>query len=134
MRFVLLCDTNYMKGDVVGFINNFPRNHELVTLTAEEFLSKKALPEGVKGLLAERTTWQKGFSLFRYFGLLPLMETVPLGVVLRGRKQETLKGRGACKEVYFQASASPEEVFSTLDRFCSLPPSLHQYPRGSAKA
>lgn len=134
MRFVLLCDSNYLKGDAVGFINNFPRNHELVTMTSEDLLSKKALPEGVKGVLVERTTWQKGFSLFRYFGLLPLLEPIPFGVLTRGRKQEPLKGRGSCKEMYFSASASPEEVFSTLDRFCSLPPSLHQYPRGSAKA
>lgn len=134
MRFVLLCDSNYTKGDVVGFINNFPRNHELVTMTSEDLLTKKALPEGVKGILVERATWQKAFSVLRYFGLLPLLETIPLGVVIRGRKQEPLKGRGTCKEVYFSAGASPEEVFSTLDRFCSLPPSLHQYPRGSAKA
>lgn len=134
MRFVLLCDSNYMKGDVVSFINNFPRNHELVVMTSEDFLTKKSFPEGSKGFLVERGTWQKTFSIFRYFGLLPLIETLPLGVVVRGRKQEPLKGRGTCKEVYFQASASPEELFSTLDRFCSIPPSLHQYPRGSAKA
>ena len=134
MRFVLLCDSNYMKGDVLGFINNFPRNHELVTMTSEDMLTKKSLPENIKGILAERSTWQKSFSVFRYFGLLPLLETIPLGVVLRGRRQDSLKGRKSCKEVHFFASASPEEVFSTLDRFCSLPPSLHQYPRGSAKA
>lgn len=134
MRFVLLCDSNYMKGDVVNFINNFPRNHELVTITSEDLFSQKALPEGTKGLLVERTTWQKSFSLLRYLGILPALESVPLGVVIRGRRQETLKGRRNCKEVYFTANASPEEVFSTLDRFCSLPPSLHQYPRGSSRA
>ena len=128
MRFVLLIDHSLQ-----AFSDNFPRNHELITMGGEDLLNKKAFPEGVKGILVERNAWQEWFSIFRYYGLLPLLETLPLGVVVHGAKLEPLKGRRNCKEVVFQATGSPEEVFSTLDRFCSLPPSLHQYPRGSAK-
>lgn len=134
MRFVLLCDSNYLKGDMASFQNHFPRNHELVVMSSEELLTKKALPSDVKGLLVERATWQKSFSVFRYFGLLPLIEPIPFGVVVRGRRTEALKGRKACKEVFFPASASPEDTFATLDRFCSIPPAPHQYPKGTAKA
>ena len=93
MKFVFLCDANYLKGDMANFVNNFPRNHELVTMSSDELLQTKSIFEGTFAVLAERTTWQKNFSLFRYFGLLPLLEVLPLGIVSRSRRSEPLKGR-----------------------------------------
>ena len=40
MKFVFLCDANYLKGDMVNFVNNFPTNHELVTMTSDEHQSR----------------------------------------------------------------------------------------------
>ena len=90
MKFVFLCDANYLKGDLVNFVNNFPTNHELVTMTSDDLLQSKSVMEGTFAILAERATWQKNFSLFRYFGLLPMLEVLPLGVVSRGRRGEPL--------------------------------------------
>ena len=86
MKFVLLCDDIYLKGDLAAFVNNFPTNHELVTMSGEAFLQAQGFPENTFGLLVERFTWQKNFSLFRYFGLLPILETVPLAIVSRNRR------------------------------------------------
>jgi len=134
MKFVFLCDASYLKGDLAAFVNNFPTNHELVTMTAEEFLQAKSFPEGTFGVLVERFTWQKNFSLFRYFGLLPILEILPLGVVSRNRRQEALKGRCAMRgsEMVIVPSASPEELFSMVDKFVAAPPPGHVYPRGCA--
>ncbi|MBR1744669.1 MAG: hypothetical protein IJ734_01545, partial [Fibrobacter sp.] len=109
MKFVFLCDANYLKGDLVNFVNNFPTNHELVTMTSDDLLQSKSVMEGTFAILAERATWQKNFSLFRYFGLLPMLEVLPLGVVSRGRRGEPLKGRSQNRnqEIYFNPSASP---------------------------
>jgi hypothetical protein len=117
MKFVFLCDASYLKGDLAAFVNNFPTNHELVTMTAEEFLQAKCFPEGTFGVLVERFTWQKNFSLFRYFGLLPILEVLPL--------------RGS--EIVIVPSASPEELFTMVDKFVAAPPPGHVYPRGCAK-
>ena len=132
MKFVFLCDANYLKGDMVNFQNNFPTNHELVTMTSEDLLQSKSIIEGTFAILAERTTWQKNFSLFRYFGLLPLLEVLPLGIVSRGRRNEPIKGRSQNRnqEIYFNPSASPEELYMQVDKFVAAPPSGFTYPRG----
>ena len=136
MKFVFLCDANYLKGDMVNFVNNFPTNHELVTMTSDELLQTKSIFEGTFAVLAERTTWQKNFSLFRYFGLLPLLEVLPLGIVSRSRRSEPLKGRtqNRNQEIYFNPSATAEELYLQVDKFVAAPPAGFTYPRGTQKA
>ena len=135
MKFVFLCDANYLKGDMVNFQNNFPTNHELVTMTSEDLLQSKSIIEGTFAILAERTTWQKNFSLFRYFGLLPLLEVLPLGIVSRGRRNEPIKGRSQNRnqEIFFNPAASAEELYLQVDKFVAAPPSGYSYPRRAAK-
>ena len=77
MKFVFLCDSNYLKGDYSAFTSNFPVEHELLVMSAEDFLKAKRFPEGTFAILTERSTWQKNFSLFRYFGLLSMLEVLP---------------------------------------------------------
>lgn len=134
MKFLLLCETKHLSGEMSTFVNNFPRNHELVTVTPRDLLEGKALPENLQGIMVERNSWQKNFSLFRYFRILPNFEALPFAIVSRGRKQEALKGRAGCKEVYFSAGAGPEEVFATLDRFISTPVTAYSFPKGSSRA
>ena len=135
MKFVFLCDDIYLKGDNAAFVNNFPTNHELVTMSGEAFLQAKGVPENTFGLLVERFTWQKNFSLFRYFGLLPVLEMVPLAVVSRSRRVEPLKGRSALRgqEMIIAPNASSEELYTAIDRFVAAPPQIHTYPRGACK-
>lgn len=135
MKFVFLCDDIYLKGDNAAFVNNFPTNHELVTMSGEAFLQAKGVPENTFGLLVERFTWQKNFSLFRYFGLLPVLEMVPLAVVSRSRRIEPLKGRSALRgqEMIIAPNASSEELYTAIDRFVAAPPQIHTYPRGACK-
>ena len=136
MKFVFLCDANYLKGDMVNFVNNFPTDHELVTMTSDELLQTKSIFEGTFAVLAERTTWQKNFSLFRYFGLLPLLEVLPLGIVSRSRRGEPLKGRtqNRNQEIYFNPASSAEELYLQVDKFVAAPPAGFSYPRGFQKA
>ena len=135
MKFVFLCDDIYLKGDNAAFVNNFPTNHELVTMSGEAFLQAKGVPENTFGLLVERFTWHKNFSLFRYFGLLPVLEMVPLAVVSRSRRVEPLKGRSALRgqEMIIAPNASSEELYTAIDRFVAAPPQIHTYPRGACK-
>ncbi|PBC67741.1 hypothetical protein [Fibrobacter sp. UWS1] len=135
MKFVFLCDDIYLKGDNAAFVNNFPTNHELLTMSGEAFLQAKGVPENTFGLLVERFTWQKNFSLFRYFGLLPVLEMVPLAVVSRSRRVEPLKGRSALRgqEMIIAPNASSEELYTAIDRFVAAPPQIHTYPRGACK-
>ena len=116
MKFVFLCDANYLKGDMVNFQNNFPTNHELVTMTSEDLLQSKSIIEGTFAILAERTTW-------------------PLGIVSRGRRNEPIKGRSQNRnqEIFFNPAASAEELYLQVDKFVAAPPSGYSYPRGAAK-
>ena len=59
MKFVFLCDANYLKGDLVNFVNNFPTNHELVTMTSDDLLQSKSVMEGTFAILAERATCRR---------------------------------------------------------------------------
>ena len=135
MKFVLLCDDIYLKGDLAAFVNNFPTNHELVTMSGEAFLQAQGFPENTFGLLVERFTWQKNFSLFRYFGLLPILETVPLAIVSRNRRIEPLKCRSSLRgqEMIISPNASSEELYSAIEKFVAAPPQIHSYPRGACK-
>lgn len=137
MKFVFLCDTVYLKSDIEAFATkNFPAEHTLTVMTAEEFLQAKRFPEGTFAIFTERFTWQKNFSLFRYFGLLPVLEVLPLGIVSRSRRQDSLKGRGATKnnEFIINPSATTEEISAQLAKFVTAPPQSFTYPRGNAKA
>lgn len=136
MKFVFVCDSIYMKGDLANFVSNFPRNHEIIPMSSEDLLTRKVLPEGAFGILVERNTWQKNFSVLRYFRLLPTLESLPMAVVSRGRRSEPLKGRLSMKgkETFLSPSASPEELFAQIDRFVTLPTPGHVHPRGRAKA
>ena len=136
MKFVFLCDDNYLKGDLLAFVNNFPQEHSLEVMSAEKFLQEKCFPNGTFAILTERLTWQKNFSLFRYFGLLPVLEALPLGIVNRTRRIEPLKGRSSVRnqEFYFISATTPEEISAQLNRFIAAPPQSFSYPKGLAKA
>ena len=136
MKFVFVCDSIYLKGELANFVSNFPRNNEIIPVSSDELLARKNLPEGAFGVLMERNTWQKNFSVFRYFRLLPTLESLPMAIVTRGRRSEALKGRLAMKgkETFVSPSASSEEIFSQIDRFVTLPTPSYTHPRGRAKA
>lgn len=135
MKFLFLCDANYLKGEMANFVNNFPTNHELVPITSDELLQSKSVFDGTFAILAERTTWQKNFSLFRYFGLLPLLEVLPLAIVSRTHRSEPIKGRSQNKdqEIFFNPTATAEELYMQIDNFVTAPPAGFSYPRGLAK-
>ena len=111
MKFVFLCDDIYLKGDYAAFVNNFPTNHELVTMSGEAFLQAKGFPENT------------------------FLETVPLAVVSRARRFEPLKGRSALRgqEMIVTPNASSEELYSAIEKFVAAPPQIHSYPRGACK-
>ena len=136
MKFVFLCDSNYLKGDYSAFTSNFPVEHELLVMSAEDFLKAKRFPEGTFAILTERSTWQKNFSLFRYFGLLSMLEVFPLGLVGRFRRQDALKGRSAVKhqEFILNPASTTEELSALLNKFIAAPPVSFSYPKGAAKA
>lgn len=135
MKFVFLCDETYLKGDYAAFVNNFPTNHELVMISGDALLQSKSFPENTFGLLVERFTWQKNFSLFRYFGLLPLIESVPLAVVSRSHRFGPLKGRSSLvgQETVVNPGASSEELYTAIEKFVAAPPQMHSYPRCACK-
>jgi hypothetical protein len=99
MTFAFICDTHFQKRVSSALVNGEVPNHKIVTLTADEFLETGKLPEGISGVIVERGTWQKSFSLFRYFGLLPLLEKQNLAFVA-GSDTE-FKGRSAMKSKEF---------------------------------
>ena len=141
MKFVFLCDANYLKGDMVNFQNNFPTNHELVTMTSEDLLQSKSIIEGrslkcsrsASSAVAAATNPSRAAA--RTETRKSLLEVLPLGIVSRGRRNEPIKGRSQNRnqEIFFNPAASAEELYLQVDKFVAAPPSGYSYPRGAAK-
>jgi hypothetical protein len=135
MLFAFICDTYFQKKVSSILVNGDIPNHKIVTVTTNEFLESGKLPENISGIIVERATWQKNFSLFRYFGLLPLLEQHTLAFVANAQDAE-FKGRGAMKnkEFIIPNSINAEEASTQLSRLLELPPPAFTHPKSKAIA
>ncbi len=135
MLFAFICDTYFQKKVSSVLVNGDIPNHKIVTITANEFLETGELPKGISGVIAERATWQKSFSMFRYFGLLPLLEQQTLAFVASTQDVE-FKGRGAMKgkEFIIPNSINAEEASTQLTRLLELPPPAFTHHKSKAIA
>jgi hypothetical protein len=133
MQFAFICDTHFQK-KVPAWVNGEIPNHKIITLTANEFLESGKLPEGISGVIVERATWQKNFSLFRYFDLLGLLEKQSLAFIANAPSE--FKGRGAMKnkEFIIPSGVSAEDASAQLSRLLELPPPAFTHPRSRAIA
>jgi len=115
MKFVFLCNPERLTSDQRTFVSNFPKDHELILIHGEELLETKKLPQ-CDALITERSTWQKYFSMWRYFDLLDQLESVPIGMIVRSRRSENLKGRAGIREMSINPMSSTEDILNALDR------------------
>jgi len=131
MTFAFICDTHFQKRVSSALVNGEVPQHKIVTLTADEFLETGKLPDGISGVIVERTTWQKSFSLFRYFGLLPLLEKQNLAFVTSSDTE--FKGRSAMKgkEFIIPSNISAEDISAKLN---SLEAALPAFTHPTSKA
>ncbi|MCL2261064.1 MAG: hypothetical protein FWC15_06905 [Fibromonadales bacterium] len=135
MIFAFICDSYFQKKVSSVLVNGEVPNHKITTLTADEFLEAGKLPEGISGVIIERSTWQKNFSMFRYFGLLPQLEQQTLAFVANSPDTE-LKGRGTMKGKDFIISnnINAEEASTQLTRLLELPPPAFTHHKSRAIA
>lgn len=135
MIFAFICDSYFQKKVSSVLVNGEIPSHKIVTLTADEFLEAGKLPDDVSGVVIERSTWQKNFSMFRYFGLLPQLEQKTLAFVANSAEAE-LKGRGAMKGKDFIISnnINAEEAATQLTRLLELPPPAFTHHKSRAIA
>jgi hypothetical protein len=134
MIFAFICDTYFQKKVSSSLVSGEIPNHKIITLTANELLESGKLPEDISGVIVERGTWQKNFSLFRYFGLLPLLEKQNLAFVTSADAE--LKGRTAMKnkEFIIPSNINVEEAAIQLSRLQELPPPAFTHPKSKAIA
>jgi len=135
MTFAFICDPYFQKKVSSVLVNGEIPNHKIITLTADEFLEAGKLPDDISAIIIERSTWQKNFSLFRYFGLLPQLEQQTLAFVANAADVE-LKGRGAMKSKEFIISnnINAEEASTQLTRLLELPPPAFTHHKSRAIA
>jgi hypothetical protein len=114
MTFAFICDLHFQKRVSSALVNGEIPDHKIVTLTADEFLEAGKLPEGISCVIVERGTWQRNFSMFRYFGLLPLLEKQNLAFI--ANTEAELKGRSTMKskEFIIPCSVSAEDASAKL--------------------
>jgi len=136
MTFAFICDPYFQKKVSSVLVNGEVPNHKIIILTASEFLETGKLPEGISGVIIERGTWQKNFSMFRYFGLLPLLEQQTLAFVASNTQDVEFKGRGAMKnkEFIIPNGINAEEASSQFTRLMELPPPAFTHPKSKAIA
>jgi hypothetical protein len=134
MTFAFICDTYFQKKVNGNLVNGEIPNHKIITLTANEFLESGKLPEGISGIMIERGTWQKNFSLFRYFGLLPQIEKQNIAFV--ANTDAEFKGRSAMKnkEFIIQCNINAEDTAVQLNRLQELPHTAFMHPKSKAIA
>jgi hypothetical protein len=139
MTFVFICDSYFQKKKgLIGLsalIKGEIPNHNIITITADEFLQTGKFPNDVSGVLIERGTWQKNFSLFRYFGLLPMFESQKLAFVANSSEAE-LKGRLGMKgrETVISRNLGAEEISTQLTNMLELPLPAFTHPTSKAVA
>jgi len=135
MIFAFICDTHFQKRVSGALVNGEIPNHKIVTLTTDKFLETGKLPEGISGVIVERGTWQKNFSLFRYFGLLPLLEKQNIAFVANSAEVE-FKGRLAMKnrEFIISNNINAEDASAQLGSFLELPPPTFTHPKSKTIA
>jgi len=114
-------------------VNGEVPNHKIITMTADQFLEAGKLPEGISGVIVERGTWQKSFSLFRYFGLLPLLEKQNLAFVANSETE--FKGRSTMKskEFIIHSNISAEDASVKLNALETAQPAFI-HPKSKAIA
>jgi hypothetical protein len=135
MNFAFICDPHFQKKVSGAMASGEIPNHKIVSLTANEFLETGKLPDDLSGIVFEHGTWQKNFSLFRYFGLLPLLEKHILAFVANASDID-IKGRAAMKgkDFIIQDNINAEEVSVQLNRLLELPPPAYTHPKSRAIA
>lgn len=114
--------------NIILISDNSSLNHELQNLLAEVsggnyrvVSSTELLEEGsiapVDVVMVERKTWQKFYSVARYFGLLDHLDYTPVLVVGRGRKPVSIKGRIGKKDIFVTIPTNRETFNSALDDY-----------------
>jgi len=133
MTFAFICDTHFQKKVSSALVNGEVPNHKIITMTADQFLESGKLPEGISGVIVERGTWQKSFSLFRYFGLLPLLEKQNLAFVANSETE--FKGRSAMKnkEFIIHSNISADDASAKLNSLETAQPAFI-HPKSKAIA
>jgi len=135
MTFVFICDPFFQKRVSSGWVNEEIPNHKVITITANDFLESGQLPEGISGVLMEKGTWQKNFSMFRYFGLLPQLEKQNMAFISNSLDLD-FKGRLGMKnkEFVIHSATSIEDVTLQLTRLAELTPPAFVHPKSRAIA
>jgi hypothetical protein len=118
MNFAFICEPHYMAGELESFTKRFSELHEINNVSADAILSGKNLEE-FHGIIVERRTWQKYYSLFKYFDVLNSLTRAPLAYVQKTRKADPLKGRKNQTDVNFSTSADSSEIFACIDKMMS---------------
>ncbi|MDR2555536.1 MAG: hypothetical protein LBC64_08935 [Fibromonadaceae bacterium] len=134
MTFVFICDTHFQKKVSSALVNGEVPNHKIITMTADQFLEAGKLPEGISGVIIERGTWQKSFSMFRYFDLLSLLEEHNLAFV--SNSDNEFKGRSTMKskEFIIHSGISADDASAKLNALEAAPPSAFVHPKSKAIA
>jgi len=135
MTFAFICDSFFQKRVSSSLVNGEIPNHKVITMTANDFLRDGRLPEGISGILMEKETWQKNFSLFRYFGLLPQIEKQSMAFISNSLDLD-FKGRLGMKnkEFVIHSATSPDDMSSQLTRLAELTPPAFVHPKSRAMA
>jgi len=135
MTFVFICDSFFQKKVSSSLVNGEIPNHKIITMTANDFLQSGQLPEGISGVIMEKGTWQKNFSMFRYFGLLRQLEKHSIAFI-SGSLDLDFKGRLGMKnkEFVIHSATNAEDMASQLNRLAELTPPAFTHPKSRAIA
>lgn len=114
MKFVLLCNDRFMNPDVESVLRSVPDNSEIVRLNGDFLAEGGTLPE-CDAFIAERKTWQRFYSLFRYLGIIDEIERLPLISLVDSRKTAALKGKLGKSTTRLQIPTSRESFSALID-------------------
>jgi len=134
MTFAFICDNFFQKRVAADLVSGEIPNHNIITITADDILQSGKLPDNISGVIIERGTWQKNFSMFRYFGMLPLFENKNIAFVAMPDME--FKGRYGMKgrEFIISPSINAEEASAQLSRLTELTPPTFTHHKSRAIA
>ena len=115
MNLIFISDNENVNSEADAVFREIP-DLEYTIASGEEVLENRNL-EIYDIIAVNGPTWQRHFSIFRYFGLMDVLDRVPVLFLSKAKRSQTHKGRLGKKDVVANLPLSADTLQKFLDDY-----------------
>ncbi len=114
MKLMVFSENNSLRKQVEDLLTSTPHNFE--TFNLQSILSREKAA-GFDGLLIDHESWQRCTVLFRYFGVLDVLNGKPLLVMSKSKKLPGMKMRsGKAPTLHATFPSNTDDFYTALQQ------------------